>query len=85
MKTQDREYWQQVEDEMEEAVVDDFNNEVYDEGHIPDLEELSMNCPYEDMSERLMSLARVIHCRTCEREEVMVVQEENYLELCFDL
>ena len=64
MKTDNRKYWEAISMEMEEAVSGDLNEGIYNESHIPDLEELSSTCPFEDLSERLLGLARAIHCRS---------------------
>lgn len=84
MSCRSREYWETMVEEFEEVVVSEISEEYYDDDKVPDLEELVIQCPYEDLSERLLMYAKVIECRTIEREEVEKVVCKNYLELCFD-
>ena len=63
MKTSNRKYWEAIALEMEETVSSEFDNEIYNENHIPDLESLASTCPFEDLRERLSNWAIAITCR----------------------
>lgn len=88
MKTDDRKYWEAIAREMEEVVSNDFDEGIYNEAHIPDLEELASTCPFKDLSERLLSWAQSIHCRLESEVEYERSREEdnsNYIDRCFDV
>jgi len=82
-----RVYWERVEEEFEETVSEEVIENHYDEDKLPDLEELALSCPYDDLSERLLIYARVIECHLIEEEDEKEIEEgiDSYLELCFDI
>ena len=82
-----RVYWERVEEEFEETVSEEVIENYYDEDKLPDLEELALSCPYDDLSERLLIYARVIECHLIEDEDEKEIEEgiDSYLELCFDI
>jgi hypothetical protein len=84
MKTQNREYWQTISEELEEAVSEDLENGIYDVSKIPDLEELAMHCPYKDLSKELLDYARRIECGLV-KFEAFEEMSKNYIDICFDL
>jgi hypothetical protein len=88
MKTSNRKYWEAIASEMEEAVADEFDEGIYNENHIPDLELLALSCPFSDLSERLINWAQVITCRlecVLEYEGTTEESDTGYFDLCFEL
>jgi len=86
MKTQNRQYWQKIEEELEEAVSEEISEGCYDESKIPDLEDLASQCPFKDLSEKLLGYARVIECHITEKENGEQAEEtESYIDVCLDL
>jgi len=60
MRNKNRNYWEKIIQELQEI----NNNDCYDENKIPDLEELALSCPYQDLSSELLMYAITIECRS---------------------